>query len=543
MLGLLLCCGPLGACALVLDYEEFGNQPAGGGGAGQGASGSGGATSGSAGAGGALEPCNPGDARSCYEGPAGTQDVGPCIAGTQTCLPSGEGYGTCEGQVLPAIDYCTSPQDDDCNREIVECTGGPLWSGTIHGPGTQRGLRVAAAPDGELVVAGLLAGEASTGVRTLTSAGGSDVFVVRYSADGNPVAAERWGDAADQVVTGVVVDDGGNVILVGHFMGEIDFGDGPLTSAGGFDVFVAKLDPMWKPVWSVRGGDELDQLAAGVGVDASGTVRVAGSFEGTLDLGGGPMTSAGDLDAFVVAFDASGGWLHSSRFGDAARQQASAIAVHADGQAAVTGPFEGSLDLGVKQFSADAIDGFTLVLDATGGPLWARDIPGLYDQRPTAVAMGPSGDVVVALALEGVTALGEQSAGATDVMVVAFSEGGGSFWTQAWGNAAMQEPTAVALDGAGNVIVAGWFEGSFELGGTTLVPIGGTDGFVAKYKPGGEHVWSHSLAGVGTEEATALTTLPNAEVVVCGWFDQSIQLDVQLMSAGVEDAYVIALSQ
>ena len=41
--------------------------------------------------------------QSCYTGPSGTQGVGACRAGTQTCVVGGTGtWGACAGQVLPA---------------------------------------------------------------------------------------------------------------------------------------------------------------------------------------------------------------------------------------------------------------------------------------------------------------------------------------------------------------------------------------------------------------------------------------------------------
>jgi hypothetical protein len=39
------------------------------------------------------------------------------------------------------------------------------------------------------------------------------------------------------------VDSGSNVYLTGEFAGTVDFGGGPLTSAGSKDMFVLKLAP------------------------------------------------------------------------------------------------------------------------------------------------------------------------------------------------------------------------------------------------------------------------------------------------------------
>ena len=60
---------------------------------------------------------------------------------------------------------------------------------------------------------------------------------------------------------------------------------GSITSAGGTDAFVAKLDKEGRLVWSKRFGDALDQRASAIAVDGSGHVLTAGGF-------GAPRTSA-----------------------------------------------------------------------------------------------------------------------------------------------------------------------------------------------------------------------------------------------------------
>lgn len=68
--------------------------------------------------------------RSCYHGPAGTDGVGICIAGTETC--NNAEWGACNGEVLPAAEMCGDQLDSDCDGNInsgfqdlgVACTNG-----------------------------------------------------------------------------------------------------------------------------------------------------------------------------------------------------------------------------------------------------------------------------------------------------------------------------------------------------------------------------------------------------------------------------------
>jgi hypothetical protein len=69
----------------------------------------------SAGGAGGASVCTPGVTESCYDGPAGTEGVGICAAGTHTCNGEGTAYGPCQGEVLPSSETCANNLDEDCN--------------------------------------------------------------------------------------------------------------------------------------------------------------------------------------------------------------------------------------------------------------------------------------------------------------------------------------------------------------------------------------------------------------------------------------------
>ncbi len=70
--------------------------------------------------GGAGCVCAPNSTASCYDGPAGTQGVGACHAGTKTCNALGTAYAACAGEVTPTTETCNTPVDDDCNGQTNE---------------------------------------------------------------------------------------------------------------------------------------------------------------------------------------------------------------------------------------------------------------------------------------------------------------------------------------------------------------------------------------------------------------------------------------
>jgi hypothetical protein len=62
--------------------------------------------------------CQPGAQQACYQGAPGTQGVGLCKAGVQTCAADGTSWGACIGQVLPVAEICSNNVDEDCNGVV-----------------------------------------------------------------------------------------------------------------------------------------------------------------------------------------------------------------------------------------------------------------------------------------------------------------------------------------------------------------------------------------------------------------------------------------
>jgi hypothetical protein len=92
----------------------------------------------------------------------------------------------------------------------------------------------------------------------------------------------------------------GAIFLAGNVNGSVDLGGGELVSAGGDDVLVASFDAAGDYRWAKLSGDGDDQDALGLSVDPAGHVIVIGEFKSTVDFGCGPLVSAGGSDAFVV---------------------------------------------------------------------------------------------------------------------------------------------------------------------------------------------------------------------------------------------------
>jgi hypothetical protein len=120
---------------------------------------------------------------------------------------------------------------------------------------------------------------------------GSICVFSRYDAAGVLRWSRTFGTRASANTISVASD--GRILLTGHFEDTLDLGLGPLVSAGGYDVFAALFTPDGRALWSRRFGDKWQQFLIGGGHGRQGSIVLAGSFHGTIDFGSGALVAAG----------------------------------------------------------------------------------------------------------------------------------------------------------------------------------------------------------------------------------------------------------
>src|SRR5262249_59299526 len=138
------------------------------------------------------------------------------------------------------------------------------------------------------------------------------------------------------------------------------------TSRGGGDGYLAKLDPSGQIQWVRQFGGTGGDWMADVGVDAAGNVYTTGRFVGTMTLGDTRLTSRGGTDAFVTKLNSDGEFLWSRSMGSAADDIAGGLAVDAAGNTYYTGWFVGPGSFEGQATTDATYTGFVGKLDAAG---------------------------------------------------------------------------------------------------------------------------------------------------------------------------------
>jgi len=128
--------------------------------------------------------------------------------------------------------------------KLSGATGAHLWSKAFPSTNWAQGYGIAVDGGGNVLVSGAFQGSINPGGGALNSAGLEDIFITKLSgSSGGYVWAKRFGGTNNDRGLAVAVDGGANAVMAGFFQNTADFGAGSLTSAGGSDGFVVNLGP------------------------------------------------------------------------------------------------------------------------------------------------------------------------------------------------------------------------------------------------------------------------------------------------------------
>ncbi|MBI4701054.1 MAG: hypothetical protein HY744_07840 [Deltaproteobacteria bacterium] len=370
---------------------------------------------------------------------------------------------------------------------------------------------------------------------------------------GQHLWSKRFGGATFDGLRNMVLDGAGNIVMVGYFSGAVDFGKGELKAGEGRDIFLAKLDPQGQTLWSKGFALAPEQCTyyecpLGLAVGADGSAVLAGGFEGTLNLGGGPLGATG-RDAFVAKFSADGAHLWSKSFAAPDNQFAEAVALDQTGNIVVAGAVKGEADFGGGPLaSADADDIFVVELDPNGAHLWSKIYGGTGNQRVRALAVDAQGGVYLTGHFEGkLEFAGKSLAGANPnnvlggaIFLARLQPDGKADWADRYGDSADHDARSIAIDSFGNLILTGWIAGTVDFGGGgVLATQGGYDVFLAKFSPGGKHIWSKSFGADDYQYAYRTVVDEAGKIYLAGEFLNEIDFGTgPKKSVGASDAYL-----
>jgi hypothetical protein len=363
-------------------------------------------------------------------------------------------FGTVSG-ALPGQSFAGGPGDVFLRK--YDLAGNEIWTRQFGTSGDEfSGSGPVALDDGTVYVVGYTDG-AFPGQ---TSAGDYDLFVRKYSEDGDEIWTRQFGTSGSDFADGIAVGRGG-LFVAGSVHGALP----GQVHGGSFDAFVRRYDYDGTEVWTRQFGGSGSEDFHAVAVDKSG-IYVAGSVTTGPDFGG-------DGDGLVIKYgsDGSEAWVRTIGTQAGLEEHLGGIAVKR-GNVYIGGYTFGTLP---GQTSAGGRDAFVRTYDTDGNEVWTRQFGTVRNDGNALVAVAADGQSVYVASIVGGAFPGQTSAGSSDFFVRRYSVDGTVLSTAQFGSPGPDSAQAISVDDAA-VYVAGRVGGA--LPGQTWA--GDQDAFVMK---------------------------------------------------------------
>jgi hypothetical protein len=381
-----------------------------------------------------------------------------------------------------------------------------------------------------------------------TSAGGPDLYITKLDSMGQVLWGRAIGGSGFDRAQRVATLSDGSVVVVGEYQGTVDFDPGPgqlLLTNDPFEVrtFILRLNADGDLVWAYNLGN--GTLPFKVIVDTEDRIYAGGYFQGVTDLDPGPgvlqTISNGGSDPWVVKLNPSGELIWARSFGGPAFDNLIDIALDGFGHLLLTGGFSGNMDAdpGPGTFilsapGANRRDVFVSKWDTTGSFIWARQFTTTSTNTTgLGVCSDPWGNVITTGFFSGTTDFdpgpGTQIRnGNYDLFVHKMDPNGEFLWVRNYPNPDLGTGEEVRSDADGNIHVVGFVGGTvdFDPGpGEAIVSSVLNSAILLRLDPNGDLIDVNAWSGTANVAAAGIDLLPDGNVLVCGGFRATVDMD------------------
>ncbi len=241
----------------------------------------------------------------------------------------------------------------------------------------------------------------------LNSEGNSDMFLARYTPEGQCLWAKSGGGEFFDEGMAVTCDNENRIYTTGKFTKKAIIGGKELISNSDntefldYEIYVAKYFLNGMPDWVLQAGGEGDDEAQGIAADENGNVFITGSFTRNSKFGNSELQAnvTGDFeskDIFVARINSNGTFYWAVRSGGLNMDEALDIAVDQDGNPVIVGRFINSAKFGDFELQGRGFyDAFVARYNPDGTVISVLDGGGPYEDAGRALALDSWGNAYV----------------------------------------------------------------------------------------------------------------------------------------------------
>lgn len=388
---------------------------------------------------------------------------------------------------------------------------------------------------GNIISAGYFSSITSIGSVNLTSAGNSDILVMKTNSDGDVLWAIKAGGIGPDRAYSVTTDANGNSYITGYIYNTATFGSITLT-ANDRDIFAAKIDPNGNFLWAVNFGGQYGDTGYGIEVDHNGNVIVTGQYKGDGIFGPDNFTSTTDpntgqpaYDFFLSKLDGSGNFLWTREANAKYDDRGMALCVDEQNNIYVAGQFSDTITFQSTHNNQAMNAGFVIRYDNMGNEIWFDKYRAgqvlLYDIDWHADELILTGDFKGNMQVSHQTgATNFAPGGEFNILVSKLQENGNLSWFSS--NFSENEITSkqLAIDSNGDIYLAGLFKCDFTqmnqvYGNSTFLSLGYRDVHYIKYSSTGTFQWARQFGSNEDDYCSAIVMNSVDHPVLAGSFE------------------------
>jgi uncharacterized delta-60 repeat protein len=251
----------------------------------------------------------------------------------------------------------------DANARVVKfnSNGDIVWQKDFGGTGIDNASSVAITPDGSILVAGTSPG--NNGGDLGTSHGGTDMWVLKLTSNGDKLWSKLYGGSADESGQSIAVTADGGCIVGGTSSSSANQDVVSVNHETGAshtsDMWIVKLNGNGDISWSnLLGATSWDNCSAIAVTPDGGCVAVGYASS----VGGDIEKIQGYFDFWAVRLANNGNKLWSKTYGSTSLDFASSVVVNADNSIYVAGTIAGTSASGDVKSVYELQDGWLIKL-------------------------------------------------------------------------------------------------------------------------------------------------------------------------------------
>lgn len=380
-------------------------------------------------------------------------------------------------------------------------------------------------------IIGTYYGTIKLGNQSVTSAGGSDIFVAKLDSSDNCLWLKSAGGTTNDFGNAIVTDTLGNIYIAGGFSESSAFGNINVNAKGLTDAFVARISPVGDFIWAKNAGGYIDDRATGISADFSGNIYVSGSYYDKCYFGSTSVEAEGYDDAFLAKIDSTGAWLWIKSVGGDDFDASKGVKTDSAGNAYLYGTFVNQVTIGGTTLSSrGSEDAFLAKISPSGSWQWAIQAGGTsLNDAFNDVYIKSSDEIYVCGSFSNVAyfdTLLLATRGEVDGFIAKLNSLGKWQWIKDFGNTGNDAATALTFDKDNRLYLTGVFSETVNIFGETVSSSGMQDVFLAQLDDSGELSWITKAGGNYSDAPNAIASPSSGVSYVAGSYFGSISFDI-----------------